>query len=50
MTTNMAAATRVIVKQGLSAPTALIAKEAGVANGSFIFYPQESICIQNQIH
>jgi AcrR family transcriptional regulator len=28
------AATRVIVTQGLSAPTALIAEQAGVANGS----------------
>jgi AcrR family transcriptional regulator len=32
------AATRVIVSQGLSAPTAGIAKEAGVANGSLFTY------------
>ena len=32
------AATRVIVRQGLSAPTAGIAKEAGVANGSLFTY------------
>ncbi len=32
------AATRVIVAQGLSAPTAGIAKEAGVANGSLFTY------------
>src|ERR1700723_2195976 len=32
------AATRVIVTQGLSAPTAGIAKEAGVANGSLFTY------------
>jgi len=29
----MAAATRVIVTQGLSAPTAMIAQEAAVSNG-----------------
>ena len=32
------AATRVIVSQGLSAPTAGIAKEAGIANGSLFTY------------
>jgi AcrR family transcriptional regulator len=32
------AATRIIVLQGLSAPTAGIAKEAGVANGSLFTY------------
>jgi AcrR family transcriptional regulator len=32
------AATRVIVMQGLSAPTMVIAKEAGVANGSLFTY------------
>jgi AcrR family transcriptional regulator len=32
------AATRIIVAQGLSAPTAGIAKEAGVANGSLFTY------------
>ena len=34
----MAAAIRVIAAQGLSAPTALIAKEAGVSNGSLFTY------------
>ena len=34
----IAAATRIIVTQGLSAPTAGIAKEAGVANGSLFTY------------
>lgn len=34
----IAAATRVIVAQGLSAPTAGIAKEAGIANGSLFTY------------
>jgi len=34
----MAAATRVIVSQGLSAPTAKIAKEAGISNGSLFTY------------
>ena len=34
----IAAATRIIVAQGLSAPTAGIAKEAGVANGSLFTY------------
>ncbi|MEU8143061.1 TetR/AcrR family transcriptional regulator [Nonomuraea sp. NPDC048901] len=34
----MAAATRVIVAQGLSAPTAVIAREAGISNGSLFTY------------
>ena len=34
----LAAAIRVIVTRGLSAPTALIAQEAGVANGSLFTY------------
>ncbi|WP_220444898.1 TetR/AcrR family transcriptional regulator [Paraburkholderia sp. DHOC27] len=34
----MAAATRVIAYQGLGAPTATIAKEAGVSNGSLFTY------------
>ncbi|GLY89549.1 TetR/AcrR family transcriptional regulator [Actinoallomurus iriomotensis] len=34
----MAAATRVIAAQGLSAPTAVIAREAGVSNGSLFTY------------
>ena len=39
----LAAATAVIVRQGLSAPTAVIAKEAGVANGSlFTYFPTKA--------
>jgi AcrR family transcriptional regulator len=39
----MAAATRVIAAQGLSAPTAVIAREAGVANGSlFTYFPTKA--------
>ena len=34
----VAAAARVIAAQGLSAPTAVIAKEAGVSNGSLFTY------------
>ena len=34
----MAAAARVIAQRGLNAPTALIAKEAGVSNGSLFTY------------
>ncbi|MGF6768201.1 AcrR family transcriptional regulator [Paraburkholderia sp. GAS199] len=34
----MAAATRVIASEGLGAPTAAIAKEAGVSNGSLFTY------------
>jgi hypothetical protein len=37
-TAILEAATRIIVMQGLSAPTAGIAKEAGVANGSLFTY------------
>src|ERR1700760_2230355 len=39
----MAAAIRVIAAQGWSAPTAVIAKEAGVANGSlFNYFPTKA--------
>ena len=39
----MAAAIRVIAGQGLSAPTATIAKEAGVSNGSlFTYFPTKA--------
>jgi AcrR family transcriptional regulator len=34
----MAAATRVVAAQGLAAPTAVIAREAGVSNGSLFTY------------
>ncbi len=39
----MAAAVRVIVSHGLSAPTAMIAREAGVASGSlFTYFPTKA--------
>jgi AcrR family transcriptional regulator len=44
------AATRVIVKQGLSAPTAVIAKEAGVANGSLFTYFPTKADLFNQLY
>jgi AcrR family transcriptional regulator len=46
----MEAATRVIVAQGLSAPTAGIAKEAGVANGSFFTYFDTKVDLFNQLY
>jgi AcrR family transcriptional regulator len=46
----MAAATRVIVAQGLSAPTAIIAKEAGVANGSLFTYFETKADLFNQLY
>jgi AcrR family transcriptional regulator len=44
------AATRVIVTQGLSAPTAGIAKEAGVANGSLFTYFPTKAELFNQLY
>lgn len=44
------AATRVVVAQGLSAPTAGIAKEAGVANGSFFTYFETKAALFNQLY
>jgi AcrR family transcriptional regulator len=39
----MAAAIKVIASQGLAAPTAMIAKEAGVSNGSlFTYFPTKA--------
>jgi AcrR family transcriptional regulator len=46
----MAAATRVIVTQGLSAPTATIAREAGVANGSLFTYFETKADLFNQLY
>lgn len=46
----MQAATRIIVTEGLSAPTAGIAKEAGVANGSFFTYFQTKADLFNQLY
>src|SRR3984957_4791274 len=44
------AATRVIVMQGLSAPTMVIAKEAGVANGSLFTYFATKTVLFNQLY
>ncbi len=46
----MAAATRVIATRGLSAPTALIAQEAGVANGSLFTYFETKADLFNQLY
>ena len=44
------AATRVIVLQGLGAPTAGIAKEAGIANGSLFTYFETKTDLLNQLY
>lgn len=44
------AAVRVFAKQGLSAPTSLIAKEAMVANGSFFTYFDTKITLFNSLY
>ena len=44
------AATRIIVTQGLSAPTAGIAKEAGVANGSLFTYFETKRDLFNELY
>src|SRR5260370_2907466 len=44
------AATRIIVTQGLRAPTAGIAKEAGVANGSLFTYFETKTDLFNQLY
>lgn len=46
----MAAATRVIVTHGLSAPTALIAQEAGVSNGSLFTYFETKTELFNNLY
>jgi AcrR family transcriptional regulator len=46
----MTAATHVIVTQGLSAPTAVIAREAGVANGSLFTYFETKADLFNQLY
>jgi len=46
----MRAATRVIVTQGLSAPTAVIAREAGVANGSLFTYFETKKALFNALY
>ena len=46
----MAAATRVIVAQGLSAATAVIAKEAGISNGSLFTYFKTKAELFNELY
>jgi AcrR family transcriptional regulator len=49
-TAILEAATRIIVMQGLSAPTMGIAKEAGVANGSLFTYFETKADLFNQLY
>ena len=49
-TALLEAATRIIVTQGLSAPTAGIAKEAGVANGSLFTYFETKTDLFNHLY
>jgi AcrR family transcriptional regulator len=46
----MEAATRVIVTHGLSAPTATIAQEAGISNGSLFTYFETKADLFNQLY
>lgn len=46
----ISAAIRVIERQGLSAPTALIAREAGVSNGSLFTYFETKADLFNQVY
>ena len=46
----MAAATRVIAAQGLSAPTAVIAREAGISNGSLFTYFETKADLFNSLY
>jgi AcrR family transcriptional regulator len=46
----LAAATRVIAARGLSAPTAVIAREAGVANGSLFTYFETKADLFSQLY
>ncbi len=46
----MEAATRLIVTHGLSAPTAMIAQEAGVANGTLFTYFETKADLFNQLY
>lgn len=49
-TALLEAATRIIVTQGLSAPTAGIAKEAGIPNGSLFTYFETKTELLNQLY
>lgn len=46
----IAAATRIVAAQGLGAPTALIAKEAEVSNGSLFTYFETKADLLNQLY
>jgi AcrR family transcriptional regulator len=46
----LAAATRVVAAQGLSAPTAVIAREAGVSSGSLFTYFETKADLFNQLY
>ena len=46
----LSAATRVIAAQGLGAPTAVIAKEAGVSNGSLFVYFDTKAALLNELY
>ena len=46
----LSAATRVIASQGLGAPTAAIAKEAGVSNGSLFLYFDTKPTLLNELY
>lgn len=46
----MDAATRVIVAQGLSAPTAVIAREAGISHGSLFTYFETKADLFNELY
>src|SRR5882724_7845502 len=46
----LAAATRVIAAQGLGAPTAIIAREAGVSNGSLFTYFETKADLFNHLY
>lgn len=46
----LAAAIKIIAAQGLSAPTALIAKEAGVSNGALFTYFDTKADLLNQLY
>ncbi len=46
----MAAATRVIITHGLSAPTAMIAQKAGVSNGSLFTYFKTKSDLFNELY
>lgn len=49
-TAIMAAAVRAIDRQGLGAPTAMIAKESGVANGSLFTYFKTKSTLFNELY